>query len=810
MNNLPGMLYQALNDPPNFTFTFVSEGCKALTGYTPEELMSGNLKFMNIVNAYDFQQLEKLHQVTLSVGMPLETTFRITTKDGKEKFIWMRSRVVDTNEEGMPHLIEGFFTDLTKRLRIETAKLANRAKLDFLTKMSHEIRTPMNTIIGMAEIGLREDIPDNIREYTHSIKNAGGKLISILNDILDYTNIKNDEPQLFVKEYMLSSLINDVVSTVKAHTANMNLEFMVYVDSKIPNMLIGDLGKLRQIMLNILSNAVKFTDEGFVSLSIDGEISDNTVNLTITVEDTGRGIKEEDMGNLFKEFFQFDTKVIEGTGLGLYIAHNFAELMGGEIHASSMPNVGSIFTVTLPQQIHLPDKVCEVRNLEENKLLIFEHRKVNHRDYIIRTMENLGITYDIVETVLEFHTLLESGRYTYAFVTDEMHRDFKKEYPNFRTKTKILLITEPFYCLTIADILNDSNNDSSNDSHITANNEDYVKVMTPQARVLVIDDIRANLVVAKGLLQPYKMYIDLCESGAEAIEAVKYNRYDLIFMDYMMPVMDGVEAVSCIRALDDRCQTDCKKVPIVALTANVAHGTWEKLSESGFNDFLPKPIDTAKLNAIIEKWLSKEKQKNVVDDITEISDLKIKGIDVNKGLAMSGGNLDIYLQVIEVYYKDGLKLVGELKNCLEKDNIELFKIHVHALKSASATIGADKVSKAAAAMELAAEQGDLAFVQAEGPWFLIELKTLLNNIFHVVMNNMDKPIVSTDALKSDLVLFKNAINTSDAYAINEYAKKLQVYLLNEKFGDVINSILINKIAGKYDDVLVLIDTILEV
>ena len=801
------MLYQALNDPPNFTFTFVSKGSKVLIGYTPEELVKGDIKLFNIVHPDDALILEPLHRSTLSVGLPLETTFRITTKSGKEKRIWMRSFVVDTNDEGMPCLIEGFFMDLTKQIHIETSKLANRAKIDFLTKMSHEIRTPMNTIIGMAEIGLREDMPDNIREYTYSIKKAGGKLMYVLNDILDYTNIKNDDPELFMDEYTLSSLITDVIDITKEQMVEIGagLDFLVYANSKIPNILIGDVVKLRQIILNLLSNAVKFTDEGFISLSIDGEVDSNALDLIITVEDTGRGVKEEDFKNLYKEFAQFDDKMIEGTGLGLFITHNFVNLMGGKIEFSSMYGVGSIFTVTLSQNIRVYERLCEINNPDQKKVLIFEHREI-HLNSITHAMDGFGVHYDIVETISELYTALES-EYSHVFITNEMHNEFKKTYPNFQANTKFILITDPFFCLTIANILNDVDSES-NQPHHTTNNENYAVIVIPQVRVLIVDDIKANLVVAKGLLKPYEMDIDLCESGAEAIEAVKSNRYDLIFMDHMMPVMNGVEAVACIRALEVKCQTDCKNVPIVALTANAAHGTWEMFYRNGFNDFLPKPIDTVKLNAIIEKWISREKQNNDVV-IIDKPNFKINGIDVQRGIFLSGGRLDIYLQVVEVYYKDGLKLLGELKECIEKENIELYKIHVHALKGASATIGAVNFSKFAATLEHAAEQDDVSFIRTETPRFLIELEMLLDNISQVIIKDVDNKNTCTDELKLELELLKKAISDSDISTINECTKKLQKYLLNEDVGDIINKILINKMTGKYDIAVALINTILE-
>ena len=518
LNNMPGMVFLCQNDPPLYTFSFVSEGSRLVCGYSPKELVD-RVRFFDLVHPEDIRVLRKLFKATLSVGVPLETTFRLKSKDGVEKLILMRSRIVETDSEGMPETIEGFCVDITRQLRIETQKLSNRAITGFLTKISQEIRTPMNAIIGMAELGLRKDLPENVREYTHSIKKAGSSLMLALGDVMDYAKLGSGEMDIYPVGYSLMNLVNEITSIAKAQASAAGLDFSVKVASDIPDELVGDAVRLRQVILNILSNAVKFTDDGYVSLSVNGEVSDGLVYLNIVIEDTGRGIKPEDVGSVFQEFAQFDAKNIEGTGLGLVIAQNLIKLMSGDITVSSVFGVGSVFTITLPQRIGTP--------------------------------ESQGISPERTYT-------------TYIPEYDDEDDDLE-----------------------------------------------FVKFHAPTARVLVVDDIQSNLVVAEGLLEFFGMNIDLCESGVEALEAVKSCEYDLIFMDHLMPVMDGVATTQCIRNMEEHAMTDCKNVPIVALTANAAFTSRDMFNRSGFDDLLLKPIEIPLLTAILEKWIPKEKQVSV-------------------------------------------------------------------------------------------------------------------------------------------------------------------------------------------------------
>jgi signal transduction histidine kinase len=277
----------------------------------------------------------------------------------------------------------------------EKAETLARTKGDFLAKMSHEIRTPMNAIIGMAELALREDIPDSGREHVLTIKQAGTNLLSIINDVLDFSKIESGKLEIIPAEYLFSSLVNDVISIIRTKVIDLDILFVANIDSNIPNALFGDEIRVRQVFLNILSNAVKYTEKGFVSLTVKGTvINENTVGLAIEVTDSGRGIKQENIEKLFGDFVQIDmssNRGIEGTGLGLAITRSIVKAMGGEISVASEYGKGSIFSVMLPQKIRSLQKLAFVQAPQDKSVLLYEQREI-YSSSILRSLKNLGVS----------------------------------------------------------------------------------------------------------------------------------------------------------------------------------------------------------------------------------------------------------------------------------------------------------------------------------------------------------------------------------------------------------------------------------
>jgi PAS domain S-box-containing protein len=526
----------------------------------------------------------------------------------------------------------GISRDITEyRAAEEAAKAASRAKSGFLAKMSHEIRTPMNAIIGMAELSLRANDLKTAREHLITIKQAGSNLISIINDILDFSKIETGKLEIIPVDYLFSSMINDVINIIRMKVVDTQIRLLVNIDCKIPDALTGDEIRIRQVLLNILGNAVKYTEKGFVTLTVYGEpTGENTVNLIMEIMDSGKGIKQEDLENLFIEYKQLDqgsNRGIEGTGLGLTITRSIVIAMGGKIDVYSEYGKGSCFTVTLPQIVRSHKALAEVETPDKKKVLVYERRGI-FADSIVLTIDNLGVNSTLVSTDSEFNEMMMKQKFDFIFISFELYTNNKEEILKYKSNSQIVILTEfgetipdnnlnvismPAHSISIADILNGKIDKFSYDD----NNELITSFTAPQANILVVDDIITNLNVVKGLLSPYETQITLCKSGMMALNAVKSNRFDVIFMDHRMPDMDGIETTHHIRAFGDK-DPYYKNVPIIALTADAVSGIEKMFLENGLNDFLSKPIDTIKLNSVLEKWIPREKQHgSVINNMKE-------------------------------------------------------------------------------------------------------------------------------------------------------------------------------------------------
>ena len=492
----------------------------------------------------------------------------------------------------------------------EDAERANQAKTKFLARMSHEIRTPINAIFGMNEMIMRESTEPPIQKYAKDVRDSSEVLLNIINEILDSSKIESGMMEIVENDYEISSLINDLynMTSIKAKEKNLELEFDI--SPEIPGKYCGDELRIRQVLLNLLSNSVKYTNQGKVTLKVTGEKKDDLAVLHFAVKDTGIGIREEDIDKLYDEFERFDiqrNKNVEGTGLGMNIAQQFLQLMGSELQIQSTYEKGSEFSFALEQKIVDETPIGDLRK---------------------------------------------------KFKDAELAQD-----------TRV---------------------------HFTA----------AKARVLVVDDYQMNLKVFRSLVKSTGMQVSEAESGKACIQLLKEQKFDLVFLDHMMPDMDGVETLHIIRQ-----EKLCENTPVIMLTANAIIGGRERFLDEGFDDFLTKPIMPDLLDKMLLDYLPAE--YIVYEDERKESDVqmvkvtqeeyfdairtKLPELDYKMGLATCAGDSDFYLELLKDFTE--LTIREELNRFLKEEDAKNYCIRVHGFKNNAYSVGAKEIGDLAYELE---------------------------------------------------------------------------------------------------------------
>ena len=836
------MLAATLNAMPDIMFSKETSGAytgcnpsyEKYTGLSEQELVGKTPLELGILPADVAANLTETDRKVLADREVVKERTWLRYPDGREKFVeTIKAPII---KDGKVCGLLGTIRDITElNDAIEKAERSSKVKSEFLEKMSHEIRTPLNAIIGMAELALREEMSDVVHEHVITVKQAGINLLSIVNDILDFSKIESGGMEILSANYMLSSLINDVISIIRMRTVHSKVRFAVDLDSALPCELIGDETKIRQILINLLGNAVKYTEKGHVAFSLGGRLIDeNTINIEAKISDTGIGIKPEDMDNLFGEYVQLDTAKIsseEGVGLGLTITKGLVDSMRGKIAVESVYGEGSTFTVTFPQKIGKPDKLAEVADPGAIKTILYERRKV-YADSMINTLNNLGVDCEHADSNTEFFKKLAKKNFSYVFGSSELLMKYKEAVSKISKSSRVVLLAEfgeavypgdwsvlamPAHVISVANIFNRV----SDRFEYNEKGETSSRFYAPEAKVLVVDDINTNLKVAKGLLLPYGMQIELSNGGAEAIEAVKSREFDMVFMDHRMPGIDGVEAVERIRAMGKQ-DSYFSELPIVALTANAVSGVREMFIEKGFSDFMPKPIDTVVLNATLNKWIPKQKQKNssnsdgvpmsVENESFEDLAIVVAGLNAAKGIRLSGGSRDAYFETLASFLEDGHERIAKIRECLLESDLPLYTTYVHALKSALAYIGADDLSETAFTLETAGQRGELPLIEYTNEYFLSALEQMLGAIESALRSHIkEKGGLSHESdsgqFKHMLSVLKTALEQLDAGTMNRTVGVLHKSAAPDDLATV-KRISRHILVAEYDEAVALIDELL--
>ena len=549
--------------------------------------------------------------------------------------IWVRGRYVvsERDENGkITHLLwmlENIDKEKKDRERLidmsERAVAANEAKSAFLSNMSHEIRTPINAVLGMNEMVLRECSDPAIITYSESIRTAGTTLLGLINDILDFSKIEAGKMEIIPVDYDLATVLSDLVNMIQTRLDNKGLMLVTEFDSTMPHLLHGDEVRIKQVITNILTNAVKYTEHGSVTFRVGYERIENepdSVLLKIAIKDTGIGIKQEDMAKLFSKFERIEeerNRTIEGTGLGMSITQSLLSMMGAKLDVDSIYGEGSTFGFTLKQGVRRWD---------------------------------------------------ELGNY------EEAHKN-----------------------------------------SIASRQKYHEKFTAPDAHILVVDDTVMNLLVFTSLLKSTQIKIDTAESGDDGITLAMRNKYDIIFLDHMMPKKDGIETLQELKTAENNPNHD---TPTVCLTANAISGARDKYLNAGFTDYLTKPIESAKLEDMIIEYLPKEKIRETAtvkskaapkavlpDEVFDIMEL-----DTIAGIKNAGSE-EMYLELLRSYAKMMDTYLDDTKEYWLNGDIANLTVKLHSLKGASRTIGAERIRRFARKLEMAGNSGDIDTINAE-------------------------------------------------------------------------------------------------
>ncbi len=682
----------------------------------------------------------------------------------------------------------------------EKAEASNRAKSVFLSNMSHEIRTPMNTIVGMTDILLREEQTRQTREYLNSIKNSGEALLTIINDILDFSKIESGKMEIIEEEYEPMSMFHDLAMMFINRIGDKKVELLYDIDPDMPVKLYGDDQRIRQIVINLANNAIKFTERGYVKLSVRMKKSDaDNAELTFLVEDTGQGIREENRGKLFESFEQIDTRKnhnLEGTGLGLAISKQLVELMGGSIDYTSTYGEGSCFFFTISQRIVNPKPAARVK--EEAARSVIGIKVAN--EYLRSSILQLAAAYRV--ECIDLQTEAEKTDKTFDFiitdcksiVSDEERARLASDTGRLchlqnpmigacSDKTAVV-VNKPIYSLNFCQLLNHEetsyNSAFKGERHFVA----------PQARILIVDDNVMNLKVAKGLLAPYQMQIDTAEDGKDALNKVQQKHYDIVFMDHMMPIMDGIEATREIRKLPEERY---RELPIVALSANATAEARELFVKEGMTDFVSKPIKTKQLVKCILKWLPEElvteaeqpeyvaETKETGTGETEAETLPvIEGLDVAEGIKNCGSK-ELFMELLGDFYKLIDQKSTKLEKCLADGMLKDYTIEVHALKNTARMIGALELSQMFYEMEQLGNQGEIEQIEARTPE-LLKLYRSYKEILaeYAKASQEEKTQVSLETMLETLKGLHDAMDTFDLDEADRRMRELETYAFPEE------------------------------
>ncbi len=638
--------------------------------------------------------------------------------------------------------------------QIDTLSKENERVNNFLANVSHEIRTPISAVIGLSYVLQKENLSDQDMSKIKSISLAGHRVSEQITDILDFTELDMGKMTVANDSYMICSMMNDLITELSM-SDNYGLDLVVDIEPAIPSILIGDESKIKRVLWHLIRNGYKYTKDGGVYVRMSPIKREYGINLVIEVKDTGIGMSEEEIDNIYEKFYQLDSsraRASGGLGLGIPIVNGLTRSMDGLLSIESSLQEGTTVVATIPQKIFDSRPCISVDNGEKCVaagflgFMMTGHPKIReyYMQMIAHLSEGLSIPFYRVQTKDELEKLIKNSEVTHLFVGTGEYLD-NKQYIDALANTlnvaliaaesgvgcevgaNITVLPKPFYGTMVASFLNHVfNRDSIEVDEI---------VTFPGVRALVVDDEHMNLIVAREIFSAYQMEITTASGGEEAIELCGKQDFDIVFMDHMMPIMDGVEAMHIIKR---NAAKENKEIPVVALTANAISSAKEMFISEGFDGFVPKPIEISDLERVLRRLLpkfvvaySKEKETIIKKEAEEkdyITKLKEAGVDTAYGLDYCGGDTEFYEELLGDYADKKDSKLEEIKGYFDAMDLKNYEIRVHGVKSTSKLIGAFELSNMAKALEDAAKGGNEAFIKEKHPEFMRGYETLMNII----------------------------------------------------------------------------------
>ena len=664
----------------------------------------------------------------------------------------------------------------------EVTEENNRAN-NFLANVSHEIRTPVNAVMGLSSVLKKESLPGPVMDNVTAISEAGHRVAEQIGDILDYTEIDMDKLSVTKESYMIASLVNDLLVQL-SFTNDYGLDLVVDMEATIPSELIGDSSKIKKILWHLIGNGYKYTDKGGVYVHIYPVEREYGINLILEVKDTGIGMDDDEIDHIYDKFYQSDShnvRVVGGLGLGIPIVNGFTKAMGGVIVIESEPGEGTTVRVSIPQTVTDSSPCISVREKENCVVAGFlgfmttGHPKIReyYMEMIAHLVSGLGVSFHRVESREHLEKLVEETKITHLFVGTGEYIENRNYIESLAEKMnvavvadrgfdveadpKIAILAKPFYGTQVANFLNHSFEDST---------ESGEEVMTcPGIKTLVVDDEPMNLWVAKGIFETYGMVVSTADSGQEAIDMCEIADFDIIFMDHMMPGMDGVEAMKRLRA---NAQKKNKELCIVALTANAISSAKEMFLSEGFDGFIPKPVEITELERVLKRVLPKsaiqferkadndmpasEQKETIKKDLDAFEILERIGVDTTQGLSYCQKDKNFYCQLLLEYAKNSEEKIKNLQNYYADNDWEDYSIRTHAVKSTSKMIGAMGLYETAKFLEEASKNKDTDEINKKHDEFMIRYDKLMNTINELFAKDGD----SKDEEDEDILEFEPA------------------------------------------------------